>query len=158
VLYGTARPGGEPAVAVSEAADTMAAARLILDAFGVPPDVAQRHGPALVEAAGRSGGRLYLAAVEERPVAGAILTIRDGIGYLAMAGTLPEFRGLGCQGALIAARAAAAAAAGCELVVATAEFASASQRNLERAGLRVAYTKPVLRLTARAERPPAATA
>jgi GNAT superfamily N-acetyltransferase len=68
--------------------------------------------------------------------------------YLAMAGTLPEFRGRGSQAALIHARIGAAAAAGCDLVVATAAFPSSSHRNLERCGLRTAYTKPVLRLGA----------
>jgi GNAT superfamily N-acetyltransferase len=158
VLCGPARPVPEPGLPVRETADADLTARLILEAFGVPPEILERHAGALARAAARSGGRWFVVEVEGRAAAGAILTIRDGTGYLAMAGTLPEFRGRGCQRALIAARIAAAAAAGCELIAATAEFASASQRNIERAGLRVAYTKPVLRLTPPAERPRAATA
>jgi hypothetical protein len=82
--------------------------------------------------------------------AAAALTVADGIGYLANAATLAAFRHRGCQGALIAARVADAADGGCDLVTSGAKFGSSSQRNLQRAGFRLAYTKPVLRLTARA--------
>ena len=75
-----------------------------------------------------------------------MLTLDDDVGYLANASTLPAFRRRGVQGALIAARIADARAAGCEAVCSQAEFGSASQRNLERAGLSVAYTKAVWRL------------
>nr|MDQ3823466.1 GNAT family N-acetyltransferase [Actinomycetota bacterium] len=144
VLY--ARPrDAEPSLSVREADDL--GARLVLEGLGVPPQVVEHHAPALAAATTRTGGRTYVAEVDGRAVGAGILTMSAGVGYLALAATLPAFRGRGCQSALIAARIAAAAAEGCELVVATAEFASISQRNLERAGLRVAYTKPVLRLT-----------
>lgn len=158
VLYGTASTGTEPALRVRETDDSVPTARLLLDAFGVPSEIAERHAPALAEATARTAGRMYVVELDGRSVAAAILTSRDAIGYLAMAGTLPDFRGRGCQSALIAARVSAAADVGCELIVATAEFASASQRNIERAGLSVAYTKPVLRLTPPSERGLAATA
>jgi ribosomal protein S18 acetylase RimI-like enzyme len=143
---------------VRETEEVDATARLILEAFGVPPEIVERNGRALAQATVRNRGRVYVVDLDGRAVAGAILTIGDGIGYLAMAGTLPEFRGRGCQSALIAARIADSAAAGCELIVATAEFASVSQRNIERGGLRVAYTKPVVRFSPRVERSRAATA
>jgi len=54
-------------------------------------------------------------------------------------------RGGGLQSALIRARISAAAAAGSEIVCSGASWASQSQRNLERAGLRIAYTKTVWR-------------
>ena len=146
VLYGPARTD-EPALPVREAGDVTPAARLLLEAFGVPAELVERHGRALAEATVKTGGRAYVVEHEERPVAAALLTIRARTAYLAMAATLPEFRGRGCHGALLSARLASAAEAGCDLVVATAEFASVSQRNMEAAGLRVAYTKPVLRLT-----------
>jgi GNAT superfamily N-acetyltransferase len=158
VLYGAASADVEPLLPVRETDDSGATARLLLDAFGVPPDIAERHSPALAQATRRTSGRMFVVDFDGRPAAGAILTIRDAVGYLTMAGTLPEFRGRGCQSALIAARIAAAAVAGCELMVATAAFGSVSQRNIERGGLRVAYTKPVLRLTPPDERGRAATA
>jgi hypothetical protein len=48
------------------------------------------------------------------------------------------------QSALIAARLAAATAAGCHLAMACTAPGTASQRNYERAGFRVAYTKAML--------------
>lgn len=135
-----------------------AAARLQLAGHGVPPAAVAAHGPSLAAAVEAVGGRLYVAHLDGTPAAAAILTISDGIAYLANAATLPAFRGRGCQTALIAARVADAAEAGCELITSGAEFGSPSQRNLERAGLRVGYTKPVLRLTPPAGRGPAATA
>ena len=151
VLYGLARTGAQRDPRVRETEDAAGTARLILEAFGVPRGPIAPHGGALAKASERCGGRLFAVDVEDRTGAAAILTTREEVGYLALAGTLPEFRGRGCQRALIDARIAAAAEAGCTLIVATAEFGSVSHRNLERAGLRVACTKPVLRLTPVAE-------
>lgn len=158
VFHGQARAVGEPLAQVRETPVSAAGGRLILEAFGVPADRLERHGDALARAAAACDGRILVVEAEGRPAAGAILTIGDGIGYLALAGTLPEFRGRGFQQALIAARIAAAAEAGCQLIVATAEFGSVSHRNIERGGLRTAYTKPVLRLTPPGEPPRATTA
>jgi ribosomal protein S18 acetylase RimI-like enzyme len=151
------RSGGIDARHV-EGADAAAAARLLLEGHGVPRKLLSPHGAALVAAVDRVSGSLYLAAVDGAAAAAAALTVADGVGYLANAATFPAFRRRGCQTALIEARVADAADAGCELVTSGAEFGSASQRNLERAGFRVAYTKPVLRLGARAERGRAGTA
>lgn len=89
------------------------------------------------------GWELFLAEIAGRPVAGGLLHVADGVATLAGGATLPEERGQGCQQALIRARVARAAQLGCEFVVARCAVAGASQRNLERAGLRVAYTKLV---------------
>jgi N-acetylglutamate synthase-like GNAT family acetyltransferase len=95
---------------------------------------------------GRPGWRLYLALVDGTPAGSAALTLDDGIGYLANAATLPAMRGRGCQTALLARRIADSAEAGCDTVASLAEFGSGSQRNLERAGLRVAFTQAVWRM------------
>jgi GNAT superfamily N-acetyltransferase len=94
------------------------------------------------------GWRLYFAEIDATPAAAGVLSAHDRIGYLAIAGTLPDFRRRGCQTALVQRRLADAAESGCELVTTGATFASQSQRNLERAGLRVAYTKAVWRVQA----------
>ena len=57
------------------------------------------------------------------------------------AGTAAEFRGRGLQSALLRARLAAAAAAGCEYAVVVTQGGTTSQRNCERLGFRVAYSK-----------------
>jgi len=60
---------------------------------------------------------------------------------LCGAGTLAEFRGRGLQTALLRARMAAAVEAGCEYAVVVTQGGTTSQRNAERLGFRVAYSK-----------------
>ncbi len=152
VLYGL--PGRAPSGAVdvrrTDGAEAEAAARLLLEGHAVPEASLPTHGSALAAAVERAGGCLYVATVGGVRAAAAVLTVADRIGYLANAATLAAFRRRGCQRALIAARVADAADGRCDLVTSGAKFGSSSQRNLERAGFRLAYTKPVLRLTARA--------
>jgi hypothetical protein len=88
------------------------------------------------------GWHLCVAEIDGAPVAmGALHAGRPPIAYLANAGTLPSHRGRGCQASIIARRAALAAAKGFEWVAADTEPGSGSQRNLERAGLSLAYRK-----------------
>jgi GNAT superfamily N-acetyltransferase len=58
--------------------------------------------------------------------------------------TLPGFRGRGVQSALIARRLHEAANVGCEYAVVSTLPGSGSQRNMERRGFHVAYTKLVM--------------
>ncbi len=58
--------------------------------------------------------------------------------------TLPRFRCRGVQSALIARRLQEAARAGCEYAVVSTLPGSGSQRNMERRGFRLAYTKLVM--------------
>jgi ribosomal protein S18 acetylase RimI-like enzyme len=60
---------------------------------------------------------------------------------LCGAGTLAEFRGRGLQTALLQARMQAAVEAGCEYAVVVTQGGTTSQRNAERLGFRVAYSK-----------------
>ncbi len=60
------------------------------------------------------------------------------------AGTLPEFRRRGIQSAFMRERLRLAQQAGCDLAVTLTMPGSTSQRNVERAGFRVAYTKVVV--------------
>ena len=60
---------------------------------------------------------------------------------LCGAGTLAAFRGRGLQTALLQARMSAALQAGCEYAVVVTQGGSSSQRNAERLGFRVAYSK-----------------
>jgi GNAT superfamily N-acetyltransferase len=67
----------------------------------------------------------------------------EGAAWLA-ASTLPALRGRGVQGALIAARLAAARDAGCDLAFAGTAPGSASQRNFERCGFAPVYSQALL--------------
>ena len=77
--------------------------------------------------------------------AGAGLVIAEHrVVALTGAGTLPEFRGRGLQTALLRHRMRAAATLGCEFAVIVTQAGSTSQRNAERLGFTVAYTKATL--------------
>ena len=91
----------------------------------------------------RPGWRLYIATVDGTPAAFAALFVRDGVGSLAGAATVPALRGRGCQTALLHRRIADADDDGCDLIASQATPGSVSQRNMERAGLRIAYTKAI---------------
>jgi hypothetical protein len=85
--------------------------------------------------------KFYIARVEGTPAGIGVFYANQGLGLLADAGTLPQFRGKGCQSALIRQRLAEAARQNCEFITSFVEFGSTSHRNLEKAGLRLAYTK-----------------
>jgi hypothetical protein len=93
----------------------------------------------------RPGWHLYLAFVEEAPAAVALLHIQDQIVSLVAAATVLQFRGRGCQAALLQQRIVDADDAGCTLLVTQTRVGTASQRNMERAGMRVAYTSTIWR-------------
>jgi len=70
--------------------------------------------------------------------------IIDGIAWVGGAATLPDARGRGIQSALLLHRIAVAAAAGCELVAATAVTNGGSARNLGRLGFSHVQTQAVV--------------
>ena len=151
VLYGepgSGRPAAGEGVEVSEvgAGEMGVFADLYmvyLDDLDIAPEL-RRRAKANVEARHPlPGWRLYVAAIDGAPAAFAALFLSGGVGSLAGAATAPRFRGRGCQSALIRRRIADAAAEGCDLIAGQAAPGSSSQRNMERAGLRVAYTKAV---------------
>jgi ribosomal protein S18 acetylase RimI-like enzyme len=89
------------------------------------------------------GALPFVAGAEGRLVAcGTGLVIREHrVFALCGAGTVAEFRGRGLQTALLRARMAAAVEAGCEYAVVVTQGGTTSQRNAERLGFRVAYSK-----------------
>jgi hypothetical protein len=89
------------------------------------------------------GYELYVALEQQVPIAVAVLFVHGEVCYLADAATVPEHRNRGAQAALIAARVARARALDAHVVLGQADFGSSSQRNMERAGLPVCYTRSV---------------
>ena len=88
-----------------------------------------------------SHGSCYFGTIDGQVAAGAALTIHDGVALLGGASTLPAFRNRGLQSALLQARLAHAAAAGCDLAMTVTLPGSGSQHNCEKLGFRVAYTR-----------------
>ena len=89
----------------------------------------------------RQNAPSFLAELDGHPIAAGALAIHDGVALLAGASTIPEWRHRGAQRALLRSRLEYAAHAGCDLAMICAEPGSASQRNAERQGFRIAYTR-----------------
>jgi GNAT superfamily N-acetyltransferase len=95
------------------------------------------------------GALPFLARIEDKVVGGCGGRVIPEARIAAFFGTatLPEYRGRGVQSALIAKRLHEAALAGCEYAVVSTNPGSGSQRNMERRGFHVAYTKAVMMRT-----------
>jgi GNAT superfamily N-acetyltransferase len=97
----------------------------------------------------RPTGRAFLAELDGRPIAAGGLSLSEGVVHLAGASTVPEARHQGAQLALLESRLRYGAEAGCDLALMGALPGSASQRNAERHGFRIAYTRIKWRLVQR---------
>jgi GNAT superfamily N-acetyltransferase len=97
----------------------------------------------------KTSGFSFLAELDGDRVAAGGLTLHDRVALLAGASTIPEARRKGAQNALLDARLRFAALRGCDIAMMCALPGSASQRNAERHGFRIAYTRIKWRLKAR---------
>ncbi len=93
-----------------------------------------------------SNGLSFLAELDGQPIATGALSICEGVALLAGASTIPEGRQQGAQLALLDSRLRYAAEQGCDIAMMCAQPGSASQRNAERQGFRIAYTRVKWRL------------
>jgi GNAT superfamily N-acetyltransferase len=84
---------------------------------------------------------LFFAELDGRPVGTAALVIEGGVALLAGASTIPDARNKGAQNALLDHRLRFAAEHGCDIAMMGAAPGSGSQRNAERNGFRIAYTR-----------------
>jgi hypothetical protein len=85
--------------------------------------------------------RRFLAEIDGQPVAAGVVSMHQGVALLSGASTVPKFRRRGAQAALLSARLRYAAEQGCDLAMMVAEAGGGSQRNAERRGFRIAYTR-----------------
>jgi GNAT superfamily N-acetyltransferase len=86
----------------------------------------------------------YAALRDGVIVGGATMHIAEGVAQLTGAATAPSHRRRGVQTALLSARLADAAAAGCDVAVITTQPGSKSQQNAQRQGFDLLYTRAVL--------------
>jgi GNAT superfamily N-acetyltransferase len=92
-----------------------------------------------------AAGTVRYAALRDGVIAGgASFRLAEGIAQLTGAATAPAHRRRGVQTALLSARLADAAAAGCDIAVVTTLPASRSQRNVQRRGFDLLYTRAIL--------------
>lgn len=83
----------------------------------------------------------WLAEVDGKLASAGAMNVRAKLALLFADSTLTAYRGQGLHLAIIRARLKHAASLGCDLATASTAPGSVSQRNYERAGFRVVYTK-----------------
>ena len=153
-LEGEPEPVTPPGIDVRPSADDEFEAWLDVVADGVAHPDAQEvpshetFPREVVESAERdlvaAGVMQYVALRDGAIVGGAGIRIAEGVAQLTGAATAPAHRRRGVQSALLAARLADAAAAGCDVAVVTTQPASRSQQNAQRQGFELLYTRAVL--------------
>ena len=83
----------------------------------------------------------FLAEIDGQPGAAGVLSIHDKVALFGGASTVPELRKRGLQAALLQERMRYAFDHGCDLAMMVALPGSESQRNAERKGFHIAYTR-----------------
>lgn len=105
------------------------------------PDAWRKDAMASIRSKADPDGYHFLVRWEGRAVGVGSLGVRQSVASLEEAAVLPEFRGRGCHLALLQHRLQVALDLKCELVIGAADFGSASFRNQQRVGLRLAYVE-----------------
>ncbi|MHB1017521.1 MAG: GNAT family N-acetyltransferase [Coriobacteriia bacterium] len=139
----TTPPAGDSAVRVVLAAtDEERELWASLEARGFTDDAPDEAGITLARAiALRTDALHFIGYVGDEPAGTGMLYIADGIAMFNGDSTLPQWRGRGVQTAILAHRLAYAREAGCDLGVIEASPGGISERNQQRAGFAVAYTR-----------------
>lgn len=88
-----------------------------------------------------NGSFPYLAELDGQAISTGMLLIYENACILAGASTIPEGRRQGAQNALLHARLAHAAELGCTIAIMGASPGSQSQKNAQRNGFHIAYTR-----------------
>jgi len=90
-----------------------------------------------------AGVRPYIALLDGELAGSGGVRLADGIAQMGGAATAPAYRRRGIQTALLAARLADAAEAGCAVAVVTTQPGSRSHHNVQRQGFDLLYTRAV---------------
>ncbi len=91
-----------------------------------------------------ANAQCFFAWIGGQPVSGGAMYVHHDVVELGSTSTRPAFRGRGVHTALVRHRLQLAAAAGCTSALVVTSPGTPSQRNLERLGFQVAYTKAIL--------------
>ena len=145
-------PGGSPPVLRAAQNPTLTVRQISVDEsemFGITAARGWSELPevrAFLEGFGRvmatrSASPCFVAELDGHPIATGVLAMSNGVALLAGAATVPEYRRQGAQLALLDARLRFAVSESCDLAMMCAAPGSASQRNAERHGFRIAYTR-----------------
>ena len=118
-------------------------ASIYVAAFGLPDFIQggiKQNNEVLFEV---PGWEFYIAYKQGVPVGIAVLNVQGELATLAAAATLPGYRNMGVQSALLKKRIEIAIEKGARYITSEAAYGSGSHRNMERAGLKLAYTKAI---------------
>lgn len=141
-------------VAVSAPAEIDAWLEAVVGGFATPdtegvPSHEEYPREALRQAIGdmvrAEGFSRYVARRNGEIAGGGSLRTSEGVALLCGAATVPSHRRNGVQAALLAGRLQQAGRQGCDLAVVTTLPGSRSQRNVQRAGFELLYTRAVFR-------------
>lgn len=105
--------------------------------FSTVADMVRELGLVTVSSKAKS----FLAELQGNPIATGALSLNGDVALLAGASTVPGSRRQGAQLALLEERLRYAATQGCTVAMMVALPGSGSQRNAERHGFRIAYTR-----------------
>ena len=93
-----------------------------------------------------TGAFPYIAELDGIPISTGMLFVHGDVALLAGASTIPEGRNHGAQNELLAARLTFAFENGCTLAIMGASPGSQSQKNAQKNGFSIAYTRTKLQL------------
>jgi GNAT superfamily N-acetyltransferase len=139
-------PASDLRVRIAETADHPAWIETSVSGWAADPLFAPLMRAMATTAAANHAMVHFLVERDGAPIATGSLGVHDGVALLAGASTIPSGRGLGAQAMLLAARLGEARRRGCDLAMMVTTPGSTSQRNAERRGFRVAYTRTKWRL------------
>jgi Acetyltransferase (GNAT) domain len=137
-----ARPQNENLqVRLADPGDWELWARTATQGWSEYPELADLMYDVAAVTARRTDGPCFLAELNGQAIATGVLLLHEGVALLGGASTIPEGRRQGAQLALLESRLRYAAEQGCDLAMMCALPGSSSQRNAERQGFRIAYTR-----------------
>jgi hypothetical protein len=126
---------------------------VVAEGFSVPDRLSPASAPVPQDAVSAIGDVMrlfvhpeivrYVAHVNGHPAAAAVSFVKDGVMCIAGTATRQAFRRRGLQRAIVA-RAMNDGRGKADLIIATTEPGSISQRTFERCGFRVVYTRAIL--------------
>ena len=118
-------------------------AEIYVDGFGMPSFLKSGVAKNNKVLHNKPDWTFYLASIDSVPAGIGVLHMKDRIATLAAAATVPSLRNRGVHHAMIKKRINQASLQECKFIAGQAKFGSASQTNMEKAGMRIAYTKAI---------------
>ncbi|MED3803394.1 GNAT family N-acetyltransferase [Lysinibacillus xylanilyticus] len=116
---------------------------MYVESFGMPTFLSESVTANNKVLYDKPGWSFYIASRQGENVGIGSLYINDETAILAASAVKPKARNQGVHQALIQIRINEALKQNCSFMIGHAKFASISQNNMERCGLRMAYTKSI---------------